>query len=243
VTWPEHESTSMNEAEFDKFADEYHAALSAGIVVSGETPEYFSEYKIADIARHWLPRTEANAAPVRLLDFGAGVGNSVPYVRKHFPGSKLTCLDLSQRSLMVAEKRFPAAAEFVHFDGANIPFEPAQFDIAYAMVVFHHIPHEEHLALFKQLHRVLRPGGNLFIFEHNPYNPLTVRVVNDCAFDENAKLINGRDLSNSMLRAGFGSARIRYRVFFPHGLRALRALEPALAWLPLGGQYFVHAVK
>jgi len=233
----------MNEAEFDKFADEYHAALSAGIAVSGEAPEYFSEYKVADIARHWRPRAQPRTAPLKLLDFGAGVGNSVPYVRKYFPGSKLTCLDLSQRSLTVAAKRFPAAADYVHFDGAHIPFEPGQFDIAYAMVVFHHIPHEDHLALFKQLHRVLRPGGNLFIFEHNPYNPLTVRVVNDCAFDENAKLINGRALRGNILRAGFCSARTRYRVFFPHGLRALRVLEPALTWLPLGGQYFVQAVK
>ena len=233
----------MNEAEFDKFADEYHAALSAGIAVSGEAPEYFSEYKVADIARHWRPRAQPRTAPLKLLDFGAGVGNSVPYVRKYFPGSKLTCLDLSQRSLTVAAKRFPAAADYVHFDGAHIPFEPGQFDIAYAMVVFHHIPHEDHLALFKQLHRVLRPGGNLFIFEHNPHNPLTVRVVNDCAFDENAKLINGRALRGNILRAGFCSARTRYRVFFPHGLRALRVLEPALTWLPLGGQYFVQAVK
>ncbi len=233
----------MNEAEFDKFADEYHAALSAGIALSGEAPEYFSEYKVADIASHWRRRAQPSVDPVQLLDFGAGIGNSVPYVRKYFPGSKLTCLDLSQRSLMVAEKRFPAAADYVHFDGANIPFEPETFDIAYAMVVFHHIPHEEHLALFKQLHRALRPGGNLFIFEHNPYNPLTVRVVNDCAFDENARLISGQALRSNILRAGFSSAQTRYRVFFPHGLRALRFLEPALAWLPLGGQYFVHAVK
>lgn len=233
----------MNEAEFDKFADEYHAALSAGIKVSGEAPEYFSEYKVADIARHWWPRAQPDAAPLRLLDFGAGVGNSVPYVRKYFPGARLTCLDLSQRSLMVADKRFPAAAEYVHFDGVHLPFEPEHFDIVFAMVVFHHIPHEEHLALFKQLQRALRQGGNLFIFEHNPYNPLTVRVVNSCAFDENAKLIKAGALRSNLLRAGFSTARTRYRVFFPHALRALRPLERALAWLPLGGQYFVHAVK
>jgi hypothetical protein len=87
----------MNEAEFDKFADDYHAALSAGISVSGEAPEYFSEYKVADIARYWRPGPESDGASPRLLDFGAGVGNSVPYVRKYFRNSKLTCLDLSQR--------------------------------------------------------------------------------------------------------------------------------------------------
>lgn len=233
----------MNEAEFDKFADDYHAALSAGITVSGEAPEYFSEYKVADIARYWRPGEKSDPASPQLLDFGAGVGNSVPYVRKYFPNSKLTCLDLSQRSLTVAEKRFSGAADYVHFDGVNIPFAPEQFDIAYSMVVFHHIPHEDHFELFKQLHRALRPSGSLFIFEHNPYNPLTVRVVNDCPFDENAVLIRGHDLRRNILRAGFATAQTRYRVFFPHRLSALRPLEPALAWLPLGGQYFVHAVK
>jgi len=233
----------MNEAEFDKFADEYYAALSAGIAVSGESPEYFSEYKIADIARIFRQFEKPRSGSLRLLDFGAGVGNSVPYVHKHFPDSKLTCLDLSQRSLTVAEKRFPDGAEYVHFNGIHIPFEPAAFDIAYAMVVFHHIPHEDHSTLLAQLLRVLRPGGSLFIFEHNPYNPLTVRLVKECAFDENARLITSGALRRNILRAGFGSARTSYRVFFPHKLRALRVLEPALTWLPLGGQYFVHAVK
>jgi hypothetical protein len=34
---------------------------------------------------------------------------------------------------------------------------------------------------------------------------------------------------------------MRYRVFFPHALAALRPLERLLAWLPLGAQYYVCA--
>ncbi|MBP8250267.1 MAG: hypothetical protein KAX72_09205, partial [Chitinophagales bacterium] len=91
--------------------------------------------------------------------------------------------------------------------------------------------------------RVIRPGGNLFIFEHNPYNPLTVRVVNNCPFDENAELIRGADMKQRFLAAGFSSASIRYRIFFPNILRGMRSLEPALSWLPLGGQYYVRSRK
>jgi hypothetical protein len=36
----------MDEAEFDKFADEYYAKHAASISASGEGPEYFAEYKI-----------------------------------------------------------------------------------------------------------------------------------------------------------------------------------------------------
>ena len=233
----------MNEAEFDKFADEYHAALKAGIAVSGEGPEYVSEYKIIDIARECGAASNAVAAPGRVLDFGAGIGNSVPYVRKHLPGAELTCLDLSQRSLEVAEKRFGAQAHYVRFDGANIPFPNDHFDIAYAMCVFHHIDHTDHAALLQELRRVVRPGGSLFIFEHNPLNPLTVRVVNNCPFDENAHLIRGPEMKRRLLAAGFASASTRNRIFVPHVLRALRPFERALVWLPLGGQYSVHAVK
>ena len=233
----------MNEAEFDKFADEYHASLKAGIALSGESPEYFSEYKIADIAREYSNHPRSLDANVKLLDFGAGIGNSVPYVRKHFASAQLTCLDLSKRSLEVAQKRFANQANYVSFDGASIPFPENHFDIAYAMCVFHHIPHADHVKLLQELHRVIKPGGSLFVFEHNPYNPLTVRVVNTCPFDENAHLIRGKVLKQRMLDGGFAQVKTRYRVFFPHFLRGLRPLESAMAWLPLGGQYFARAVK
>lgn len=233
----------MNEAEFDKFADEYYQSHAAGLSASGEGPEYFSEYKIIDIARDWLQGAARLSPSPRVLDFGAGIGNSAPYVKRHLPGAGLTCLDLSQRSLDVAAKRYPDLATYVHFDGARIPFPDNHFDIAYAMCVFHHIDHDDHVAILRELRRVIRPGGRLYIFEHNPFNPLTVRVVNNCAFDENARLIRGAAMAGRMRAAGFAGAVTRYRIFFPRMLRALRPIERALAWLPLGGQYYVRASK
>ena len=231
----------MDEAEFDKFADEYNAVLGESIKASGEGPQYFAEYKIIDIAREYESRNDVTHARPKILDFGAGNGGSVPYVNKHFPKAQLTCLDVSHRSLDVAEKRFPNLARYVHFDGTQIPFPDGYFDLAYAACVFHHIDHDKHISLLKELNRVIRPGGNLFVFEHNPYNPLTVRVVNNCVFDENAHLIRGSDMRRRLLASGFIGASIHYRLFFPHFLRALRPLELAMTWLPLGGQYYALA--
>jgi ubiquinone/menaquinone biosynthesis C-methylase UbiE len=233
----------MNEAEFDKFADEYYAMHAASIGASGEGPEYFAEYKIQDIASECDQLIRQANAPIRIIDFGAGIGGSVPYVHKYFSNVDLTCLDLSERSLEVAEKRFPSQARFVTFDGAHLPFPDDHFDISYAMCVFHHIDHAEHVSLLRELRRVIRPGGRLFIFEHNPYNPLTVRVVNQCPFDENAHLVRGGEMRQRMLAAGFAIAKIRYRIFFPNALRALRPLEKVLTWLPLGGQYYSMCTK
>ncbi len=230
----------MNPAEFDKFAQEYEQQLAAGLGASGEEPSFFAEYKIKDIARVLGPAGQA--APLRVLDFGAGIGNSVPFVRQHLPSAQLTCLDVSQRSLDVAQQRFPGQARYLAFDGRRIPCDDASFDIAYAMCVFHHIPESDHVALLADLRRVLRPGGRLFIFEHNPLNPLTRKVVRDCPFDENAHLLRAATLRARLRGAGFATpATQRYRIFFPHGLRGLRPLERLLAWLPLGAQYYVLA--
>ena len=167
----------------------------------------------------------------------------MPQVRKHLPGAQLTCLDVSRRCLEIAEKRFPYFAYYVHFDGVHIPFPAEYFDIAYAACVFHHIDHVEHGLLLHELRRVIRSDGSLFVFEHNPYNPLTVRVVNNCAFDKNARLIRAAAMREQLTVAGFSSVKICYRIFFPHALRILRPLERALTWLPLGGQYYALAHK
>lgn len=230
----------MDEVEFDKFADEYRAMHAANIRLSGEDPEYFAEYKVIDIAGE-LKR--ANLVARTVLDFGAGVGYSVPFFARHLPAARVTCLDVSRKSLEVGAARHGSAAEFMHFDGRSIPYADGTFDAALASCVFHHIPHEEHVALLGEIRRVLAPGGRLFVFEHNPLNPLTRHAVNTCEFDEHAKLVLAPEMRRRVLKAGFGPVDVRYRIFFPHLLRKLRGLEAKMTWLPLGAQYYVVGQK
>jgi SAM-dependent methyltransferase len=223
----------MDEAEFDKFATEYRTMHAANIKASGESPEYFAEYKIVDLVRDSAALGALSAEP-RVLDFGAGVGYSVPFFARHLPAARVTC---------VGESQHGARAEFTHFDGARIPYPDATFDVALASCVFHHIPEAEHVALLAEIRRVLKPRGLLFVFEHNPLNPLTRHAVDTCPFDENAVLIRAPKMRRRVLDAAFADARINYRIFFPHALRGLRGLEPSLTWLPLGAQYYVRASK
>lgn len=231
----------MEETEFDRFAEEYRQIHRSNIKVSGEDPEFFAEYKVRDVAG--LLQSTGTGENVRILDFGCGVGNSVPHFVRHLQNCELVCLDVSKKSLRLAEERFPDVARYVSFDGTHIPFPDGHFDVVFSACVFHHIPHSEHPALLRELHRVLRSGGTAIIFEHNPFNPLTVRAVNTCAFDENAVLLSAGNLANEMSAAGFDKPQCRYRIFFPGPLRAFRIFEPYLAWLPLGAQYYVAAHK
>lgn len=227
----------MEETEFDKVASQYREMHAANIKITGEDPEYFAEYKVIDIASELGERVDAP----RVLDFGAGIGYSVPHFRRHLPDSRITCIDVSRKSLELGAEAYGRDAEFTYYDGATIPFEPATFDVALASCVFHHIDHAEHIAQLREIRRVLKPGGMLCVFEHNPLNPLTRHAVNTCPFDENAVLIGAATMRRRALDAGFREALVKYRIFFPHFLRALRPLEPKLTWLPLGAQYYVLA--
>jgi len=230
----------MNRSEFDRFADEYCSIHRENIAASGEAPEYFADYKMTDLAR-LVRRFGAGPARLRVLDFGAGVGTSVPFFRRRLPGASLTCVDVSLRSLRIAIGRFPSDAAFVAFDGARLPFADGSFDWAFAACVFHHIAATEHVPLMAEIRRVLRPGGRFMVYEHNPLNPLTRRAVDRCPFDEHAVLIGAPALRSRVERAGFTEAGVRYRVFFPRALSWLRPMEDSLARLPVGAQYYVHA--
>ncbi len=75
----------MDVAEFDRFAEEYEAQHRANIAITGESPEYFAQYKIAELARIIGP---LKAQGARIFDFGSGTGNSIPFFREYFPGAR-----------------------------------------------------------------------------------------------------------------------------------------------------------
>lgn len=221
-------------AEFDQLADDYHLQHEKNVAITGESPEFFSEYKISDLSNYIVG---ANLPATNILDFGSGIGNSIPYFRKYFPGSSLACADVSARSMEVSRSRFPGNENYVLIGNGHLPLESGSQDVVFSACVFHHIPHSEHLQWLSELRRVTRKGGLLAIYEHNPLNPLTVRAVNTCPLDVNAHLIFAGQMRRRAAAAGWSQARTDYRLFFPAFLAKLRPLEQRLGWLGLGAQY------
>lgn len=228
----------METAEFDQFSDEYYAMHKQNISITGEAPEYFAEYKIKLLGK-LISKTGRNTKSI--LDFGSGTGNSIPFFQKYFTSSLLTCADVSQKSLDLGRSRFPNFGQNLLINGMNIATKSHAFDIVFSACVFHHIPHSEHVGWLHELRRVVHPSGVAMIFEHNPFNPLTVMAVNNCPFDANARLIRANQLARRCRAAGWTSTSIRYHLFFPRVLAALRPLEQRLEAIPLGAQYSVVA--
>jgi len=89
----------LDPAEFDKFAEEYLCAHAKNIACTGEDPGYFSRYKIEEVRRRWDKKKRPE--PGAILDFGTGIGGSLPFLAKLFPGAAITALDVSSRSLEI----------------------------------------------------------------------------------------------------------------------------------------------
>jgi SAM-dependent methyltransferase len=230
----------MNDAEFDRHARHYQHVHAWNIAISGETPAYFASYKMRDFARLYAKADLPTAG--RVLDFGSGIGASVAPFRQYLPDARLTCADVSSQSLTVLrEQYFDQGIAITLVDGLSLPFEDGHFDAAFSCCVFHHIPHNDHPTVLRELRRVVRPNGLVMVYEHNPYNPLTVRAVRTCPLDERAVLVRPAAMRRRCLSAGFASVTVDFRVFFPAALSVLRGLENYLRWLPLGAQYYVAA--
>lgn len=231
----------MSDAEFDRHAATYRQLHETNIAITGEEPAYFADYKMRDF-RALLDET---GLPLdgRYLDFGSGIGASVEPFREHVPQARLVCADVSAESLELGKQSHAGNEEYVWMPEGKLPLADNSIDGAFACCVFHHIPHALHEQSLIELRRVLKPGGLLMVYEHNPFNPLTVRAVRTCPFDENAVLLTAAALQRTCDRAGLQRYRRDYRVFFPSALARLRPMEEGLRWLPLGAQYFVATRK
>lgn len=232
-------SQERNAREFDRHAHTYREMHAQSIRASGEEPEYFARYKIEEVRR--VMAAGPSDRPLQVLDFGCGIGGSVPHLRAAFPDDTIVGADVSAESLAMARERYSEAAEFALIESDRLPFDDGRFDIVFTACVFHHIEPDQRDAALREIRRVLRPGGEFFFFEHNPLNPLTVRAVRDCPFDENAVLLSSKEARRRIDEAGFSSPRTTYTVFFPNALAALRPLEKYLGAVPLGAQYYVRA--
>jgi SAM-dependent methyltransferase len=221
---------------FGEYAPDYNKVIDAAIRASGESAEYFADLKVS-LARDAL----ASRLPSSILDFGCGIGNAVRLLAAAFPAAFVTGVDPSPNSVEVARQRSLADGRrlrFVIHDGTGLPFANEAFDLGFTSNVFHHIPRGDHLSWIRELRRVIRPGGVLLLFEHNPFNPLTMHAVRACPFDKGVTLLRPSYTAALLRAAGFVPKPPHYYFFFPRFLRALRPLEQLLSWLPLGAQYF-----
>tara|TARA_B100000686_G_C16614077_1_gene875421 strand:+ start:319 stop:1005 length:687 start_codon:yes stop_codon:yes gene_type:complete len=223
---------------FDSYSKNYNELLNQAIRHTGYDTDNLVSAKLHKLKTLFPSLSQK---PFQLLDFGCGVGNLFGHLKKFFPNAVYTGADLSKDSIEKARSRFPIDTNFQEYDSPE--WGRLHYDLIFSSGVFHHIPHPDHVKIINKLCSLLNPGGKLVIWEHNPLNPVTQKIVKDCPFDKDAVLIPSKTLKNHFNQVALSNIRIIYTTFFPKFLSALNVLDPYLGWLPLGGQYLITGQK
>lgn len=98
-------------------------------------------------------KNEAKDVSGVLLDFGCG---KKPYEKLFKNVSLYIGVDIE-----VSGHNHKNSNIDFYYDGKRLPFEPNTFDIIFASEVLEHVPN--HDDIFKEFHRVLKPGGKILI--------------------------------------------------------------------------------
>ncbi len=218
--------------DFDDYTENYNQLLKEGTRFFSASEEYFARYKVD------LMRKQVHTQKNRILEYGCGIGRNIPFLQQAFPTAVIIGSDISSASLEIARRDNDRVEFFL--EDENIK-SASLFDVIFVAGVFHHIPVVQREEVAETLFNRLAPNGQLFIFEHNPYNPVTRRIVNNCPYDEDAVLLKPSELKNILRKTGFIIENHAYCLFVPPRFSILSGMETWLGWLPLGGQYWVQA--
>jgi len=238
------ENINNNKAIFDNYADTYLDGHQKAISSSGYSSEYFYINKINEINRQYSKLKLTT--PKTILDFGCGVGSFIPYIKNNFPDAVLFGVDNSEESIKIAISKNELAnvsyAVFDIFNDDKFSFSTG-FDLVIVAGVFHHIQKIKHLEVLKCIMEHMNPGGVMFIFEHNPYNPATRLVYKkwDKAFDDYANLIYPRYLKKIVKESNLYILSRNFTVFFPKFLSVFLPLEKYFYRIPFGASYYIIA--
>ncbi len=96
-----------------------------------------------------------------LLDAGCATGPMLSLLTIEYPDKNYIGLDLSPEMIKTAKKKNLKNTTFIEGDCENMPLEDNTFDIVINSQSFHHYPNP--LSFFKEVYRVLKPGGKLIL--------------------------------------------------------------------------------
>jgi ubiquinone/menaquinone biosynthesis C-methylase UbiE len=103
-----------------------------------------------------------------VLEVGCGTGNLTLLAKSQHPEARLTAADPDPLALARAKRKAAARGLDVRVDqayGQDLPHEDDSFDQVLSAFMLHHLDADAKSRMFREIKRVLRPGGSLHLVD------------------------------------------------------------------------------
>lgn len=138
--------------------------LSISLLISYIVYDYSALYQLP-----WLPNLEKQ----NVLNVNAGFDEISDFLKEKYPEITLIKSDFfdserhTEPSIQRARKIYPPHSDVVLINTEKNDFESNKFDLIILFFAAHEVRNEqERIAFFKELSRVLKPEGKIYITEH-----------------------------------------------------------------------------
>jgi SAM-dependent methyltransferase len=112
-------------------------------------------------------------SPSRILDMGCTVGHSTLPYKEAFPDAEVIGIDVARPQVLYAHARASALGFDVAFEEQNAEattFADASFDLVVSHILLHETSGKAMPKIFKECHRLLRPGGYMIHVDLPPFD-------------------------------------------------------------------------
>ena len=159
--------------------------------------------------RHLIERAHIQADQ-RVLDLGCGTGTLTIMLKRSSPKATITGVDGDEEVLSIAKSKAEQANVEITWDHVlayDLPYSDNSFDIVISSLVIHHLISEDKIRVFREVRRVLRPGGGFHILDFGRPFGLFTRIQSSMmnGLEEAADNFHGRILP-MLQESGFNAA-------------------------------------
>lgn len=98
-----------------------------------------------------------------ILDFGCGVGRQLLHFTRIYPSNQYHACDIDDTSVAFIAKNYPQVKSHINRFTPPLNFPDCHFDLIYSVSIFSHLNMDDQTLWLKELARVSKPGGYLFL--------------------------------------------------------------------------------
>ncbi|HBB34002.1 MAG TPA: SAM-dependent methyltransferase [Cyanobacteria bacterium UBA8803] len=120
---------------------------------------------------HNIIKEQVKIQPQDILDLGCSVGMSTFALKSIYPQANMTGVDLSPYYLAVAQynsQQRNIKVNWQHATAESTGLPDASYDLVSTFLMFHELPQQASKEIFREVRRLLRPGGYFTIMDMNP---------------------------------------------------------------------------